>query len=218
MKREMTPLLEASSGPVVSKRIATDVNLIRRPCKFPTLARAHYARPRQWGICPGPPRSTSCTVVRCDQVDPAVMPFLRRQRRPPSTSCARLQSRQFHAHAGYAQGSCSMVSDQPAREADQNRRQSRQPRSLRHVPVSRNRRATADVLADPVTHCAIAGARTSVRGPAIKCNGQRRLRCGLMKANQRVPAPRGRRTHSFGSTWRVSRGKLLLWTFFTTGQ
>jgi hypothetical protein len=45
-------------------------------------------------------------------------------------------------------------------------------------------------------------ARTSVRGPGIKCNGQRRLRCGLMKANQRVPAPRGRRTHSFGSTWR----------------
>ena len=141
------------------------------------------------------------------------MPFLRRQRRPPSTSCARLQSRQFHAHAGYAQGSCSMVSDQPAREADQNRRQSRQPRSLRHFPVSRSCRATADVPADPVTHCAIAGARTSVRGPGIKCNGQRRLRCGLMKANQRVPAPRGRRTHSFGSTWRRSRGKLLLWMF-----
>jgi hypothetical protein len=70
-----------------------------------------------------------------------------------------------------------------------------------------------DVPADPVTHCAIAGARTSVRGPGIKCNGQRRLRCGLMKANQRVPAPRGRRTHSFGSTWRRSRGKLLLWMF-----
>ena len=34
-----------------------------------------------------------------------------------------------------------------------------------------------------------------------------------MKANQRVPAPRGRRTHSFGSTWRRSRGKLLLWMF-----
>jgi hypothetical protein len=35
-----------------------------------------------------------------------------------------------------------------------------------------------------------------------------------MKANQRVPAPRGRRTHSFGSTWRWSRGKLLLWMFY----
>jgi len=102
-----------------------------------------------------------------DQVDPAVMPFLRRQCRPPSTSCARLQSRQFHAHGGNAQGNCSMVSDQPAREADQNRRQGRQPRSLRHFPVSRSRRATADVPADPVTHCAIAGAHTNVRGPGI---------------------------------------------------
>ena len=35
-----------------------------------------------------------------------------------------------------------------------------------------------------------------------------------MKANQRVPAPRGRRTHSFGSTWPRSRGKLLLWMFY----
>jgi len=107
-----------------------------------------------------------------------------------------------------------MVSDQPTREADQNRRQGRQPRSLRHFPVSRSRRARADVPADPVTHCAIAGARTSVRGPRIKCNGQRRLRRALMKANQRVPAPRGRRTHSFGSTRRRSRGKLLLWMFY----
>jgi hypothetical protein len=38
-----------------------------------------------------------------DQVDKAVMPFLRRQRRPPSAPCARLQSRQLHPHAGNAQ-------------------------------------------------------------------------------------------------------------------
>jgi hypothetical protein len=43
------------------------------------------------------------------------------------------------------------------READQNRRQGRQPRSLRHFPVRRSRRATADVPADSLTHCAIAG-------------------------------------------------------------
>src|SRR6202030_3217592 len=29
-------------------------------------------------------------------------------------------------------------------------------------------------------------------------------------------SPRGRRTHSFGSTWRRSRGKLLLWMFLQT--
>jgi hypothetical protein len=54
-------------------------------------------------------------------------------RSSPSTSCARLQSRQFYAHTGDAQGSSSMVSDRPAREADQNRRQGRQPRSLRQL-------------------------------------------------------------------------------------
>jgi hypothetical protein len=41
------------------------------------------------------------------------------------------------------------------------------------------------------------------------------LALALMKANQRVPAPRGRRTRSFGSTWGRSRGKLLLWMFYT---
>jgi Transposase DDE domain group 1 len=53
-----------------------------------------------------------------------------------------------------------------------------------------------------------------LRAPAFKCNGQRRRRGALMKANQRVPAPPGRRTHRFGSTWRRSRGKLLLWMFY----
>ena len=32
----------------------------------------------------------------------------------------------------------------------------------------------------------------AVRGPGIKYDGQRRLRCALMKANQRSPTPRGR--------------------------
>jgi len=64
-----------------------------------------------------------------------------------------------------------MFSDQPTREADQNRRQGRQPRSLRHFPVSRSRRAGADVPADPVTHCAIARARTSARGPEANATG-----------------------------------------------
>jgi hypothetical protein len=35
-------------------------------------------------------------------MDAAVMPLVRRQRRPPSASCAGLQSRQFPAHASNA--------------------------------------------------------------------------------------------------------------------
>ena len=40
--------------------------------------------------------------------------------------------------------------------------------------VSHGRYVTFQLVpADPVTHRAIAGARTSVRGPGVKCNGQR---------------------------------------------
>jgi hypothetical protein len=35
-----------------------------------------------------------------------------------------------------------------------------------------------------------------------------------MKANQRVPAPRGRRTHSFGSTWRRREGNCYCECFY----
>src|SRR5271168_4153470 len=74
-----------------------------------------------------PASSTSRGKGR-DQVDPAVMPHLRRQRRPPSTSCTRLQSGQLHADAGDVEDGGAVVADQLAREADQNRREGRQPR------------------------------------------------------------------------------------------
>jgi hypothetical protein len=53
--------------------------------------------------------------------DSAVMPHLRRQRRPPPASCAGLQSRQFHANPGDAKDRGAVVADQFAREADQDR-------------------------------------------------------------------------------------------------
>src|SRR5271169_4207776 len=56
-----------------------------------------------------------------DQMNAAAMPFLRRQCRPPSASCAWLQPRQFHPNAGDTQGGGAVVTDQPAREADQDR-------------------------------------------------------------------------------------------------
>ena len=62
-----------------------------------------------------------------------VMPIIRRQRRPASASCARLQSRQFPAHAGDARADKGLVADEPQREADQDRREGREPRSLCRV-------------------------------------------------------------------------------------
>src|SRR5215469_6431649 len=55
-----------------------------------------------------------------DQMDAAVMPFLRGQCRPPSASCACLQPRQFHANAGDTQDG-AVVTHQSAREADKDR-------------------------------------------------------------------------------------------------
>ena len=85
-----------------------------------------------------------------DQMDPAVMPDLRRQRRASSAPCAGLQSRQLHADAGDAEDGRTVVADQPAREADQDRREGRQPRPLRHLPDGRGRGAAADVRRNPV--------------------------------------------------------------------
>jgi hypothetical protein len=53
------------------------------------------------------------------------MPFFRRERRPPPAPRARLQPWQLHASAGDAEGSGTVVADQPAREADQDRRRGR---------------------------------------------------------------------------------------------
>ena len=58
-----------------------------------------------------------------------------------------------------------MVADQPAREADQDRRQGHQPRPLRHLPDGRGRGAAADVRGHPVADRPTAGtACASVTG------------------------------------------------------
>jgi hypothetical protein len=59
-----------------------------------------------------------------------VMPHLRRQRGSPSAPCARLQPRQLHADGGDAEGGGAVVPDQPARAADQDRREGGEPRSI----------------------------------------------------------------------------------------
>src|SRR5712691_4409287 len=68
------------------------------------------------------------------QVDAAVMPFLRRQRGSPSAPCPGVQPWEFHADAGDTQDRGAMVADQPAGEADQDRRQGGEPRALRYLP------------------------------------------------------------------------------------
>ena len=76
---------------------------------------------------------------RRDQKDAAVMPLVRRQRRPPSASCAGLQSRQFPAHASNAGADQRLVAGKPEGKADQDRRESREPRPLRCLSDGRSR-------------------------------------------------------------------------------
>ena len=69
-----------------------------------------------------------------DQMDAAFLPLLRRQRRSPSASRARLQSRQLPAHAGDAGADQGLVDDDAEGEADQDRREGCRPRALCRVP------------------------------------------------------------------------------------
>ena len=117
-----------------------------------------------------------------DQMDAAVMPFLRGQCRPPSASCACLQPRQFHANAGDAQGGGAVVTSQPARQADQDRCQGRQPWPLRHLPNGRGRSVTSDVPGNPVADRPVAGtARASVTG---KWDRMRQAETAVVRLNQ----------------------------------
>src|SRR5262245_41322589 len=95
-----------------------------------------------------------------DQVDAVVMPNIRRQRRPFSASCARLQSRQFLANPGDAGADQGLVTDAPEGEADQDRREGREPRPLRRLPDGRGCHPTANVPGDFAAHRGTTAAAT----------------------------------------------------------
>jgi hypothetical protein len=61
----------------------------------------------------------------------AILPDVRCQCGSPSTSCAVLQSRQFHAHAGDARTDQGLVADEFEGQADQDRRKGGEPWTLR---------------------------------------------------------------------------------------
>src|SRR5262249_28933293 len=97
----------------------------------------------------------------CNQVDAAVMPNIRRQRGAPAASCARLQSRQFPAHAGDAGADQGLVADEPEGEADQDRREGGEPRPLCYLPDGRGRHRTANVPGNSAPYRGTAAAATT---------------------------------------------------------
>ena len=88
-----------------------------------------------------------------------------RQRCPSSAPRAGLQPWQFHADARDAVDGGTAVADPPAREADQDRRQGREPRRLRHLPAGRGRGVAAHIRGYPDAHRPAVGAtRAGVTG------------------------------------------------------
>ena len=98
---------------------------------------------------------------RRDQVDATVVPNVRRQRRAAPASCARLQPRQFPAHAGDAGADQGLVADESEGKADQDRREGGEPRPLCYLPDGRGRHRTANVPRDFAAHRGATAAATT---------------------------------------------------------
>src|SRR5258708_15127574 len=83
-----------------------------------------------------------------DQVDTAVVQNVRGQRRAAPASCARLQSWQLSPHACNTGADQGLVADELEGEADQDRREGGEPRTLRRLPNDGSLHPTTNVPAD----------------------------------------------------------------------
>jgi hypothetical protein len=109
----------------------------------------------------------------------AVVPEVRCQCGAPAASFAGLQSRQFPGHTRNAGTDQGLDAVEPEVEADQDRREGRQPRPLRRIPNGRGRHSATNVPGNFATDrdrraaaaaSACAGMGCSMVGPAFKSN------------------------------------------------
>ncbi len=108
-----------------------------------------------------------------DPMDAAFMPFVRRQCRPPSVSCAGVRSRRLPAHAGDARTDRGRLAHEPEGEADRDRREGREPRPLCHVRDGGGRHSKKPLRRNLATHRATAaGAHyiDSVKRSVVTCS------------------------------------------------
>ena len=116
---------------------------------------------------------------RCDQVDAAVVQNVRGQRRAAPASCARLQSWQLSPHACNTGADQGLVADELEGEADQDRREGGEPRTLCRLPNGGGRHPTTNVPGD-------SAADRGTTAAATACTG---MRCSMV---MRSRAARGR--------------------------
>src|SRR6478752_4755148 len=101
-----------------------------------------------------------------DQVDTAVVQDVRGQRRAAPASCARLQSWQLSPHACNTGADQGLVADELEGEADQDRREGGEPRTLCRLPNGGGRHPTTNVPGDSAADrgtTAAATARASMK-------------------------------------------------------
>src|ERR1700704_1084397 len=80
-----------------------------------------------------------------DQVDTAVVQNVRGQRRAAPASCARLQSWQISLHACNTGADQGLVADELEGDADQDRHENGEPRTLCRLPNGGGRHPTTNV-------------------------------------------------------------------------
>ena len=134
------------------------------------------------------------------KVDTTVVLLVRRQCRPPSASCTRLQPRQLHADAGIARGCRALVADLSPGEPREDRCQDRRAFPLRHIPDGRGRGATGHVCGDSAadsstSSAAISGLRSAVAAARIN----QREKCALITENRGSGELRSPHSEGFGS-------------------
>src|SRR5262249_36237867 len=111
---------------------------------------------------------------RRDQVDATVVPDVCRKRGAAPASCARLQPRQFPAHAGDAGADQGLVADDLEGKGDQDPREGGEARSLCYLPDGRGRHPTANVPRDFAAHRGTAAAATT--SASMRCSTVMRSR------------------------------------------
>src|SRR3954454_10945808 len=111
-----------------------------------------------------------------DPLDAVVMPDVRGQRRAAPASCTRLQSWQLSPHACNTGADQGLVADELEGEADQDRREGGEPRTLYRLPNGGGRHPTTNVPGDTAADRGTTAAtttRASVRRSVSKSNRQK---------------------------------------------
>src|SRR5215472_8036528 len=142
-----------------------------------------------------------------DQVDTAVVQDVRGQRRAAPTSCARLQSWQLSPHACNTGANQGLVADELEGEADQDRREGGEPRTLCRLPNGGGRHPTTNVPGDSAAdRGTTAAATTRARLSRVQAQSTGGMRPDASENSQINPSTIVRAARAAGSQPHLASG------------